>query len=335
MSKQVINLGVIPTGVGGDTPRSANTKANDNFTELYTALGAAGSPSTLPAALPVANGGTGGGTQAAARSGLGLGNSAVANIGYETGNVAEAYATGRTKTSVVQSWYTNAVHGVDPNLYPPTSPGLPTGGTGYWYKQIFRHSDSANRLTIAWPYGLTGNSGTVKFQSIYDGSTTPWIELYHTGNTTRGSGGVLSAASPILRIANVADSQRRDLDEQTFEQAGEWGMANSEARGVSVERLGVGEYRVTGSLGLALEGWRTQDPCSPDGGGTLGITESEQDADGTVTIRLFKQRWTLSEDGEMIPGRGAPLDVPLNSWIDVRLEMPAVEPPPQQLAETE
>lgn len=285
--------------------------------------------------VPVAKGGTGGNTQLAARAGLGLGTAATAAIGYELGNVADAYASGRTKTSVAQSWLTNAVHGIDPNLYPPGSAGMPTGGTGYWYKQILRHSDGSNRLTIAWPYGLAGNSGTVKFQSIYDGAVTPWIELYHTGNTTRGSGGVLSAASPILRIANVVDSQRRDLNEQTFESAGAWGVANNEARGVSVERLGVGEYRVTGSLGLALQGWRTQDPCSPDGGGTLGITESEQGADGVVIIRLFKQRWTLSEDGEMIHGRGAPLDVPLNSWIDVRLEMPAVEPPPSPLTETE
>ncbi|PPA00962.1 hypothetical protein C4E44_27140 [Pseudomonas sp. MWU12-2312b] len=147
-------------------------------------------------------------------------------------------------------------------------------------------------------------------------------EIYHTGNTTRGSGGVLSAASPIVRIANVEASQRLDLQEQTFQPAGEWGVANSEAPGVRVERLGVGEYRITGSLGLALEGWRTLDPCSPDGGRTLGITESQQSDDGAIIIKLFKQRWTLSDDGEMIAGRGAALDVPLNSWIDVRLEMP-------------
>lgn len=284
--------------------------------------------------VPVTMGGTGGTTPAAARTGLQLGSAAVASIGYENGNVADAYATGRTRTSVVQSWLTNATHGLDPNLYPPGSPSMPSGGTGYWYKQIFRHSDGSNRLTVAWPYGLAGNSGTIKFQSIYDGATTPWIELYHTGNTTRGSGGVLSAASPIMRIACVATSERRDLQEQTFEPAGGWGVVNSEARGVSVERLDIGVYKIHGSLGLAFEGWRTQDPCSPDGGGTLGVTESEQSEDGTVIIRLFKQRWTLSDDGEMAPGRGAPIDVPLNSWIDVRLEMPKIEtPPPPTFAE--
>ena len=35
MSKQTINLGAATTGVGGDTPRSAFTKAQANFDELY------------------------------------------------------------------------------------------------------------------------------------------------------------------------------------------------------------------------------------------------------------------------------------------------------------
>jgi hypothetical protein len=330
MARQEINLGTAPTGAGGDTTRSTGMKINAMTQELYTALG--GQPGTLPAALPVSKGGTGGTTQAAAQSGLGLGNAAVAAIGYENGNVADSYMAGRTRDSTAQSWYTNVGHGLDPNLYKPGSAGMPTGGTGYWYKYVFRHADTSNRLTIAWPYGTPGGSGTVKFQSIYDGSPTPWIELYHTGNTTRGSGGALSAASPILRIANVADSQRGDLNEQTFEPAGSWGVANNEARGVSVERLGIGHYQVVGSLGLALEGWRTHDPSSPEGGRMLGITESEQQKDGTVIIRLFKQRWTLTDDGEMVPGRGAPMDVPLNSWIDVRLEMPKAESPPPMTA---
>jgi hypothetical protein len=296
---------------------------NNQFGQKLAALGTTGNYEILP----LNKGGTGSDNQPGARSALGLTSMAVASFGYENGNVADSYMVGRTKSSVAQSWYTNTGHGLDPNLYPPGSSGMPTGGTGYWYKYVFRHADTANRLTIAWPYGLTGSSGTVKFQSIYDGATTPWIELYHTGNTTRGSGGALSAASPILRIANVAESQRRDLNEQTFEPAGAWGVANNEARGVSVERLAIGEYRVIGSLGLAIEGWRTHDPSSPDGGRMLGITDTQQLDDGTVIVRLFKQRWTLTEDGEMVPGRGAPIDVPLNSWIDVRLEMQKVESP--------
>lgn len=65
MPKQSINLGTAPTGVGGDTPRSAFTKAQSNFDEIYAALGASGNPGTLPASLPVAQGGTGVATTAA------------------------------------------------------------------------------------------------------------------------------------------------------------------------------------------------------------------------------------------------------------------------------
>lgn len=38
MAKQTINLGSAPTGSGGDTPRSAFTKTQANFDEIYNAL---------------------------------------------------------------------------------------------------------------------------------------------------------------------------------------------------------------------------------------------------------------------------------------------------------
>lgn len=177
MPRQEINLGTAPTGAGGDTTRSTGVKVNAMTQEIYTVLGAPSGPIT----------------PATARAGLELGSSALAAVGFEYGNVAPAYSTGRTQGSVIQSWFNNSEHGVDPNLYQPGSPNMPSGGTGYWYKQIFRHANSTNRLTIAWPYGITGNSGTVKFQSIYDGAVTPWIELYHTGNTTRAADGTLKA----------------------------------------------------------------------------------------------------------------------------------------------
>ncbi len=51
MAKQTIALGTAPTGVGGDTPRSAFTKTQANIDELYAFLAATGSPSALPAVL--------------------------------------------------------------------------------------------------------------------------------------------------------------------------------------------------------------------------------------------------------------------------------------------
>ncbi|SAD62084.1 Uncharacterised protein [Enterobacter cloacae] len=53
------------------------------------------------------------------------------------------------------------------------------------------------------------------------------------------------------------------------------------------------------------------------------MAEAEQTADGELTIRLFKRKYMLSDEGEIIKTKGEPMDVPVNSWIDVRLDMPA------------
>ena len=334
MARQEINIGTAPTGAGGDTTRSGAVKMNVMTQELYTALGAPGN-GIIPSALPVAKGGTGASSAPEARVALGLGTAATRTVGTLAGNVMEVTAFGLGAVF-------NLPLCLDMDNGPQTSttgwarystttgPGRPTFGSGYGtFMQVSGAIDSGGGYgaQLAFDY-IQAEAG---FRAFRGGQgATPWCRIYHTGNTTRGSGGALSAASPIMRIACVATSERRDLQEETFEPAGEWGVVNSEARGVTVARIAVGEYKISGSLGLALEGWRTQDPCSPDGGRTLGISESSQDEDGSIVIRLFKQRWTLTDDGEMVPGRGAPMDVPLNSWIDVRLEMPKIETPPPE-----
>lgn len=279
--------------------------------------------------VPFANGGLGTTNKAAAKVALDLGTASAKNFGLTNGDLIPA--------GVLSGMFSN----VAPDAYQMDRPGEP-GQQGAFYKFLNNGSSSGLSYStlIRIPYNVgyeaqifipvSQGTGSLHFRTTPGAAGTfgPTYSVYHTGNTTRGSGGALSAASPILRIADVSASERRDLQEESFLPAGEWGVANDEARGVIVERLGVGEYRVTGSLGLALEGWRTQDPHSPDGGRALGITESEQADGGAVVIRLFKQRWTLTNDGEMVPGRGAPMDVPPNSWIDVRLEMPKVDTPP-------
>ena len=56
--------------------------------------------------------------------------------------------------------------------------------------------------------------------------------------------------------------------------------------------------------------------------GELGVVEAEENEDGNITIHLYKPKYMLSDEGEIVKVKGEPIDVPPNSWIDVRLDMP-------------
>ncbi|MDQ6581782.1 MULTISPECIES: phage tail fiber protein [Enterobacter cloacae complex] len=101
------------------------------------------------------------------------------------------------------------------------------------------------------------------------------------------------------------------------------GAGNAEAEGVSISRLDTGVYELTGSAGLASDGWQLLPPMDPGGMGELGVVEAEQTENGGLTIRLFERKYLLGDDGEIVKTKGEPMDVPVNSWIDVRLDMPA------------
>ncbi|HGN9204607.1 TPA: phage tail protein, partial [Enterobacter hormaechei] len=154
------------------------------------------------------------------------------------------------------------------------------------------------------------------------GSAWAYHEAYTTGNTTKSSDGTLKAASPVARIVKSReDCQREDIDSDGFSWCG-GGTANEEAEGIKISRLDVGVYVLTGSAGLASEGWQLLPPMDPGGMGELGVVEAEQTESGGLTIRLYKRKYILNEEGEIVKTKGAPIDVPANSWIDVRLDMP-------------
>ncbi|MCS4604959.1 hypothetical protein KW433_23370 [Enterobacter kobei] len=146
--------------------------------------------------------------------------------------------------------------------------------------------------------------------------------LYGTANTTKASDGTLKAASPVARIVkSQEENQRTDVAEDGFSWCG-CGTANTEAEGVKISRLDVGVYVLTGSAGLASSGWQLLPPMDPGGMGELGVVESEQTESGGLTLRLFKRKYMLNDEGEIVKTKGEPMDVPANSWIDVRLDMP-------------
>ncbi|MHA8113515.1 phage tail fiber protein [Kosakonia cowanii] len=146
--------------------------------------------------------------------------------------------------------------------------------------------------------------------------------VYTDKNTSKASDGTLKAASPVARIVkSKKDCQRTDIDEEGFNWCG-CGTANEEAEGISVSRLDTGVYTLTGSAGLASSGWQLLPPRDPQGSGDMGIVEAEQTESGGLTIRLYKRRYVLTDDGDIEVQKGAAIDVPVNSWIDVRLDMP-------------
>lgn len=163
-------------------------------------------------------------------------------------------------------------------------------------------------------------NGTIQGNANVGFSTTHTI--YSTQNTTKASDGTIKAASPIARIVkSQEENQRTDVDEVGFTWCG-CGTANAEAEGIKISRLDVGVYVIIGSAGLASEGWQLLPPMDPGGMGELGVVEAEQTESGGLTIRLFKRKYMLSDEGEIVKTKGAPMDVPANSWIDVRLDMP-------------
>ncbi len=160
-------------------------------------------------------------------------------------------------------------------------------------------------------------------RSLEAGAYAGWYEFYTTANTTKASDGTLKAASPVARIVKSKEEcQRPDVDETGFAWCG-CGTANAEAEGINISRLDTGVYVLTGSAGLASEGWRLLPPRDPDGSGDLGIVEAEETESGGITVRLYKRRYVLSEEGDIELAKGALIDVPANSWIDIRLDMPA------------
>ncbi|MGM8840404.1 phage tail protein [Enterobacter hormaechei subsp. steigerwaltii] len=270
--------------------------------------------------VPMTLGGTGASTAAGARKNLELGDAATRNSLY-----APDYASEGLMARGYFGWGTYIAHpgGNDGryNEYSGIYRGPGDGGVQYF-------DNFAPMLVMSRYHGVYGmlqiapTTGRAAVRGRSGNNFSAWNELYTTGNTTKASDGTLKAASPVARIVkSQKECQRTDIDEQEFAWCG-CGTANAEAEGITISRLDIGVYKLTGSAGLASEGWQLLPPMDPGGMGELGVVEAEQTESGGLTIRLFKRKYMLSDEGEIVKTKGAPMDVPANSWIDVRLDMP-------------
>ncbi|WP_259331754.1 pyocin knob domain-containing protein [Enterobacter cloacae] len=214
--------------------------------------------------------------------------------------------------------------GLFPNLIDSSVVYNGPSSSGYYYLFNFVRGNTGALQQFALPYATSATSpGRMFFRGINGSIISNWAEIYTTVNTTKASDGTLKAASPVARIVKSREeTERADVGEDGFSWCG-CGTANAEAEGITISRLDVGVYVLTGSAGLASEGWQLLPPMDPGGMGELGVVEAEQTSNGELTIRLFKRKYMLGDDGEIIKTKGELMDVPANSWIDVRLDMPS------------
>ncbi|KJH75633.1 hypothetical protein [Pseudomonas sp. ES3-33] len=158
MAKQTILLGAAPTGVGGDTPRTAFTKAQQNFDELY------------------------------ARDAQ-LGSAANANIGTALGNVMAVGAFGigsaAPAISTTMNEFVTQCKIVTPSTqYVSNLPGLSYGTR---LDLAYPGSTLGSQIMMGISPG-----NIIGFRSG-DYATAAFNIIYHTGNTTRAADGTLKA----------------------------------------------------------------------------------------------------------------------------------------------
>lgn len=248
-----------------------------------------------------------------ARTNLGLGSSAIRDVGSDSNNVMPVGAFGLGSNTTTAATGSNAN-----NL---TFNGFSAGGgsSGINFADAF-----APILSMARSGGGDGtgqlahlqiSSNLMAFRYRNLNNWTTWTTVYHTGNTTKASDGTLKAASPIVQVYTDGSCH-----------------LNDESEGCTVTRLSVGEYFIEGCTGLNADAaWG-----GIDGGFDIPTDRNKQpliwldyevNADGSVLVKTYHRtnpgapEFARNEIDGLADGD--PVDIPTDQFVSVRVQMPA------------
>lgn len=291
-----VNIGSLPDGVGGDTPRSAMVKINANFTDAP--------------------------------------NAASRLVGTAVNNVMEvgAFGIGRDALAITNVTNFTELMSKYSGVYRPSTNWATTnaphsaGGTAL----VLSNTGSISSALIL-PYGKAGaNPNAMSVISRYF-AETPVEQIVYTSknpiiaNTanaatsgklvsvlatgelqsigfTVDANGVIKKASPIVRL--FAD--KIELNDEAEEQ------------NITFERLGTGDYLIKGSLGFAQEGWYIEMPKDANGN-VLVAAVYKQLPNNDISVKTYAKKFD-EEIGDIVPNTDKPRDIPETRWIDLRLE---------------
>lgn len=306
----VSTLDNIPVEKGG-TGASTAVEARANL--------GLGSVATL-SNVPIASGGTGAGDAAGARFNLGLGNvSTLDNVPVTSGGTGASDAAGaRINIGALSNTPANTgTGGTGARVQHASGNGLFTLDmfNCYWYMQP---EDTnfwvAHGVSYAGSGGEASGYGRISYAIKIADGTTKYVHCLTNKNTITDTGGFIKAASPVVNI--YANGQYE---------------TNDESEGVSVIRQGLGEYLITGCLGLNSDArWG-----GVDGGFEIPTDRNKQPRiwldyevkeDGSISVKTYHRTHPTSPvfARNEIKGfsDGDPIDIPSDAFISVRVEMP-------------
>lgn len=276
----------------------------------------------LTTALSVEQGGTGSKTASGARTNLGL------VIGSEAGNIyplkqkliypdfsspfpvaGSAVSGFNFLTTIWNGWCTAAS---DYTLN-TGGPNPSQNGTGYAYAQSLSLGNQQNRTLFFVPFTITGNSGSLCWQGVFNGTLTPMVTTRDPRNTIVDSNGFIKQASPVIKI----------FSDGAYE-------TNAESEGCSVTRLAIGEYIIDGCMGLNSDGvWG-----GIDGGFEIPSDRNKQpliwldydvNSDGSVLVKTYHRTHpsapAFARNDRVGLADGDPVDIPADQFVSVRVEM--------------
>lgn len=260
----------------------------------------------LPIPVSILKGGTGANAPAPARKSLGLDGVG----GYDDANRIEQNST--SPDTVIQNLKNYALvafrsigdTGGNSSNYsiPQGAPSVFSRTLDTWFTlSVPYFANSTNPIKVLSGYGASGISAT--------------RTLLDSGNTTVDANGFVKRASPIISI----------YEDGSFK-------TNEESEGCFVSRVSEGQYLISGCIGLNADAaWG-----GIDGGFEIPLDRNKQpriwldydvNPDGSVLVKTYHRTHPSApkfarNEREGIAD-GDPVDIPADSFISVRVEMPA------------